>query len=494
MDSAFSARASQAAAQLAAVLDASDDAIVIVDLDGTVRSWNPGATRMFGHTATDMAGRWVGQIVPPDRADELARVLAEITAGHRVEPFDTIRLARGGHPIDVSLSAVPVRESDGQVLGAIITTRDMTAQRRAERALGRSEARWRAIVDSALDAIVLINRHGRIESFNPAASRMFGYAAEEVIGRNVSVLMPEPYASEHDHYIRRYQMTGERRIIGIGREVSARRQDGTTFPAHLTVGELAFEGEPFYTGIVRDLTERVSLETRLREESGLVRLGELAAVLAHEVKNPLAAVSGAVQMLSEHLTGEEDREIAQEILRRLEGLGSLMTDLLIYARPPRPRMSEVDVNGLMKALTAFFAADPAWRELRVTVEGALVGLRADPELLKVAFQNLLVNAAQAMHGRGDITIRLQHAHDVAHLDVSDSGPGIPPEVREKLFTPFFTTKAKGTGLGLATVRRIVEAHHGQVMVVRSGREGTTVRVSLPIRRARRDGSGVDFGS
>ena len=484
MDSAFSLRAAQIGSQLTAVLDASDDAIVIVDLDGTVRLWNPGAARMYGHTAGDMEGGWIGQLVPPDRTEELTRVLAEITAGRRVDPFDTVRMARGGHVLDVSLSAVPVRESGGQVVGAVITTRDMTAQRRAERALGRSEARWRAIVDSALDAIVLINRHGRIESFNPAACRMFGYTAEEVIGRNVSVLMPEPYASEHDHYLRRYQMTGERHIIGIGREVPARRQDGTTFPAHLTVGELALEGEPMYTGIVRDLTERVSLETRLREESGLVRLGELAAVLAHEVKNPLAAVSGAVQMLGEHLTGEEDREIVQEILRRLEGLGSLMTDLLIYARPPRPRMSGVDVTGLMKALIAFFASDPAWRDLRVAVQGSLEGLRADPELLKVAFQNLLVNAAQAMHGRGDITVTLQQANDIAHLDVSDSGPGIPPEVREKLFTPFFTTKAKGTGLGLATVRRIVEAHGGRVTVVQSGREGTTVRVSLPMGHSR----------
>jgi PAS domain S-box-containing protein len=484
MDSAFSASAAHSRSQLTAVLDASDDAIVIVDLDGTVRLWNTGATRMYGHAASDMAGQWIGQLVPPDRAGELVRVLAEIAAGRPVESFDTVRLARGGHHIDVSLSAVPVRESDGQVVGAVITTRDMTAQRRAERALSRSEARWRAIVDSALDAIVLINRRGRIESFNPAASRMFGYPAEEVIGRNVSVLMPEPYASEHDHYLRRYQMTGERRILGIGREVTGRRKDGTRFPAHLTVGELAFEGEPFYTGIVRDLTERVSLETRLREESGLVRLGELAAVLAHEVKNPLAAVSGAVQMLGEHLTGEEDREIVQEILRRLEGLGSLMTDLLIYARPPRPRMSEVDVTGLMKALIAFFASDPAWRDLRVAVQGSLEGLRADPELLKVAFQNLLVNAAQAMQGRGDITVTLQQANDLAHLDVTDTGPGIAPEVREKLFTPFFTTKAKGTGLGLATVRRIVEAHGGQIIVVHSGREGTTVRVSLPIGHSR----------
>jgi signal transduction histidine kinase len=236
-----------------------------------------------------------------------------------------------------------------------------------------------------------------------------------------------------------------------------------------------------FTGIVRDLTERVGLETRLREESGLVRLGELAAVLAHEVKNPLAAVSGAVQMLREHLAGQEEQEIAEEILRRLDGLGSLMTDLLIYARPPRPRLSEVDVRELLRALAEFLGADPAWRDLRVTVHGSLEGLRGDSELLKVAFQNLLLNAAQAMQGRGEIAVALHQAHQLAHLDIADTGPGIPPEVREKLFTPFFTTKAKGTGLGLATVRRILEAHGGQIEILRSGREGTTVRVTLPLR-------------
>jgi two-component system sensor kinase FixL len=291
--------------------------------------------------------------------------------------------------------------------------------------------------------------------------------------------MPEPYASEHDHYLRRYQMTGERRIIGIGREVTGRRRDGTTFPAHLSVGELAFEGEPMFTGIVRDLTERVSLETRLREESGLVRLGELAAVLAHEIKNPLAAVSGAVQMLSEHLASGEDRDIAQEILRRLDGLSALMTDLLIYARPPTPRVSDVDVMGLLHALAQLLASDPGWRNLRVRIEGAVDRLQADPELLKVVFQNLLLNAAQAMGGRGEIAITVQQADARVHVNVADAGPGIPPEVREKVFTPFFTTKAKGTGLGLPTVRRIVEAHGGQVVVVESGREGTTLRVTLP---------------
>ncbi len=464
---------------LRAVLEASDDAILIKDLEGQVLTWNRGAERIYGYAATEIIGRAVSLLVPHDRVDELERVMAQVRGGQRVEPFETVRLTRGGQLIDVLWAAVPIHAADGRVSAAVVTARDMSVQRRAERALRRSEERWRAIFESAVDGIIMINRHGRIESFNPAAARMFGYAPEEILGRNVSTLMPEPYASEHDHYIRRYQMTGERRIIGIGREVTARRKDGATFPAHLSVAELSIEGEPMFTGIVRDLTERASLETRLREESGLVRIGELAAVLAHEVKNPLAAVSGAVQMLAEHMTSAEDRDIAQEILRRLDGLGALMTDLLVYARPPRPRMRTVDVVELLEALAAFFNADPSWRDLRVAVQGTVPPLEADPELLKIAFQNLLINGAQAMHGRGEIGVRLQQAGPLVQVDVTDAGPGIPPDVRAKLFTPFFTTKAKGTGLGLATVRRIAEAHRGQVEILQSGRDGTTVRVSLP---------------
>jgi two-component system sensor kinase FixL len=329
-----------------------------------------------------------------------------------------------------------------------------------------------------VDAIIVISHRGVVESFNPAAERMFGYSAGEVIGRNVSMLMPQPYAGEHDHYLRRYQATGERRIIGFGREVTARRKDGSTFPVHLSVGELTIDGDTKFTGIIRDLTDRVSLETRLREESGLVRIGELAAVLAHEVKNPLAAVSGAVQMLSEHLP-DEDKEIASEILRRLDGLNALVTDLLLYARPPRPQMRDVALVDLLNALAGFLGTDPSWRQLEVSVHGDPLLVRGDGELLKVAFQNLLLNAGQAMQGAGTIVVALSQSGALARVDITDQGPGIPPEVREKLFTPFFTTKSRGTGLGLATARRIAESHGGQVEILQSGREGTSIRVTLP---------------
>jgi two-component system sensor histidine kinase HydH len=156
-----------------------------------------------------------------------------------------------------------------------------------------------------------------------------------------------------------------------------------------------------------------------------------------------------------------------------------MTDLLMYARPPRPETRQIDVRELLDALVAFFRADPAWGRLDVAVEGNVGTLPADPELLKVAFQNLLLNAAQASDLSGRVTVRLHQADGFAQIDVSDSGGGIHPEVRAKLFTPFFTTKARGTGLGLATVRRIAEAHGGHIEILSSGADGTTMRLTLP---------------
>ena len=468
---------------LAAVLDASDDAIVATDLTGKVFTWNQGAERIYGYSAKEFTGRSLVELIPPDQPGEQASILERIAAGTRIEPHHSVHVAKGGSRIDVLMTVSPIRDEAGHVVGATATVRDQTAQRRAERDLRSSEARGRAIIETAVDAIILIDSRGRLESFNPAAERLFGYKSHEVIGRNVSMLMPEPYAREHDHYLQRYSTTGERHIIGIGREVTARRRDGTTFPIHLSVAELVIEGEVKFTGIVRDLTERVKLEVKLREESGLVRLGELAAVLAHEVKNPLAAVSGAIQVLSGRLPTEEDREIVGEVLRRLDALSAMMTDLLLFARPPKPKRSPLQVGDLVEGLVTFMQHDRNWTDVHVHVEGKAAVVHADGELLKVALQNLLVNAAQAMHMRGDIRVSLSTGADTVSIDVTDAGPGIPPEVQPRIFTPFFTTKSRGTGLGLPTVRRIAEAHGGTVEIVSSDAGGTRVRFTLPTHRA-----------
>jgi two-component system, LuxR family, sensor kinase FixL len=341
-------------------------------------------------------------------------------------------------------------------------------------------ARWRAIVESAVDGIIVIDRRGQIEFFNTAAERMFGYASDDVIGRNVSILMPQPHASAHDGYITRYLTSGVPHIIGIGRDVMARRQDGRQFPVHLSVGAVSVEGETKFTGIVRDLTEQVELERKLREEAALARIGELAAVLAHEVRNPLAAVSAAMQVLSEKLTSHEDREIVDEALRRLDALGAMMTDLLLYARPPKPRLELLDVTTLAESLMAFLRLDPAWSQVTCKVSGDPQPVLGDAELLKVALQNLLLNALHAMDGRGDISVVIARNGGTVHLDVRDSGTGIPATAMPRLFTPFFTTKARGTGLGLPTARRIARAHGGDIDVVGTGPSGTTIRLRMPV--------------
>ena len=342
-------------------------------------------------------------------------------------------------------------------------------------------ARWRAIVESAVDGIIVIDRRGEIEFFNPAAERMFGYAADEVIGRNVSVLMPEPHASAHDAYISRYLQSGVPHIIGIGRDVGARRKDGVLFPAHLSVGAVLVEGETKFTGIVRDLTEQVDLERKLREEAALARIGELATVLAHEVRNPLAAVSETMQILVEKLTSHDDREIVDEALRRLDALSAMMTDLLLYARPPKPNLAVLDLTALVDSLVTFLRMDPAWSQVTCRVAGGPQFVLADAELMKVALQNLLLNSLHAMDGRGDVAVVIAQNGGTVQLDVVDSGTGIPAAAMPRLFTPFFTTKARGTGLGLPTARRIARAHGGDIDVVGTGPAGTTIRLRLPLQ-------------
>jgi len=358
--------------------------------------------------------------------------------------------------------------------------RQLAGHASLEERLRASEARWRAIIESSVDGIIVIDAHGHVEAFNPAAERLFGYTEAEVMGRNVSMLMPSPYHEEHDAYLARYRESGVHRIIGVGRQVTGRRKDGTTFPLHLSVGETSLEGEKKFTGIVHDLSDRVAMEERLREQAALARLGEMAAVLAHEVKNPLAAVRGAIEVVGMRLPADSrDAAVVKEIVSRIDSLNDLMKDLLLFARPPRPQPVQVEVPSLVLSTIALMKEDPALAAVNIEVEGSAPPVSADPGLLSIVFLNLLVNGAHAMGGQGQINVSVSATNGCCQIAFRDHGPGIPKDIRDKIFTPFFTTKSRGTGLGLATVKRLVEAHHGVVKVQCPGEGGTTVTVQLP---------------
>jgi two-component system, LuxR family, sensor kinase FixL len=481
-------------ALLRAIVESSDDAIIGKRLDGTIVSWNAGAERLYGYTAAQAIGQPITLIIPEDRRDEHQRILGEIRAGRRVPAHETIRVTRDGRQLPVSLTVCPIVDRDGRIVGASAIGRDITASKAVEAALRSSEARYRSIIDSAVDAILVIDSRGRIEEFNAAAARMFGFSSEEVVGRNVNMLMPQPYHDEHDGYIARYLSTGEKRIIGSGREVTGRRRDGSTFPLHLSVGEMVIAGAPKFTGILHDLTARVHLESQLREQAALTRLGEMAAVVAHEVKNPLTGIRGAVQIIGSRLpAGSRDADVVKEIVSRIDALNDLMKDLLLFARPPQPRMAPVDPVPIVAIVIGLARQDSGARDVAIELSGEAPAILADPELLKLILQNLLLNAVQAVQGKGHIRVEVGASDAWCTIAVTDSGPGIPPEVREKLFTPFFTTKSRGTGLGLSTAKRFVEAQGGTIAIECPAGGGTTVTIRLSLAHRDESGGGAVLG-
>ena len=348
-----------------------------------------------------------------------------------------------------------------------------------EKSLRIDGARWRAIVDAAVDGIVVINSSGGIEAFNAAAQRMFGYSEADVLGQNVSMLMPEPHRANHDGYLRHHLETGEKKIIGIGRAVNGQRRDGNVFPLHLSVGEFQIDGEMHFTGILHDLTRRTALEEQLREATAMARLGEMAAVIAHEVRNPLAAVRGAVQVIGSRLPHKtNDGAIITEIISRLDGLNDLIQDLLVFARPPVPKPVRTDLRALVESVATLLTRDPAFRDLNVAIVGEVPPALVDGNLLTIVFQNLLINAAQAQ-GSGTIRVSLQSANGSIRTTIADSGPGIPAEIRADLFRAFKTTKARGTGLGMATAKRLLESQGGAIAADCPASGGTVITLDVP---------------
>jgi two-component system sensor kinase FixL len=469
---------------LRAIVESSDDAIIGKTLDGIIVSWNAGAERMYGHAAADAIGQPIGLIIPEEYHEELRFILEEIRAGRRVAPHETVRITRDGRLLNVSLTVSPILDEAGRVIGASAIGRDISEAKLVQAALKASEERYRSIVDSAVDAILVIDRHGDVEAYNAAAARLFGFSPEEVIGHNVSMLMPEPYSREHDGYMQRYLATGDKRIIGIGREVRGLRKDGSTVPVQLSVGEMIINGEPKFTGILHDLSTRVQLESQLREQAALTRLGEMAAVVAHEVKNPLTGIRGAVQIIGSRLpAGSKDAEVIKEVVSRIDALNDLMKDLLLFARPPQPRLAVVDPVSALGTVVAFVRQDPGARDAEITIDGGSPPVHADAELLKLIFQNLFINAVHAIQGKGQIRVLVSAADQICTIAIADTGPGIPPDVRAKLFTPFFTTKSRGTGLGLSTAKRFLEAQGGSIALECAAAGGTTAIIQLPLAPA-----------
>lgn len=367
----------------------------------------------------------------------------------------------------------------------------------AAASLARREAHLRSILETVPDAMVVIDEAGIIRDFSPAAERMFGTPAVEMLGHNVRILMPEPYRSAHDAYLERYYQTGERRIIGTGRIVVGERRDGSTFPIELAVGEMHADGERFFTGFIRDLTERQQAEKRLQElqnelvhVSRLTSLGEMASALAHEINQPLSAIANYLKGSKILLAREEvphDRladavdRAAAEALRA----GNIIRRLRDFVARGETERAVENLPKLVEEASALALVG-------ASEHGVLVQFSFDPSIDvvlvdKVQIQqvvlNLVRNAVDAFadvpEGPRTLTIAIAPLGDMACISVTDSGPGVSSEIKEQLFQPFLTTKRTGMGIGLSISRTIVEAHGGKIWVEPAPGHGARFNFTVP---------------
>ncbi|WP_291693751.1 sensor protein FixL [Bradyrhizobium sp.] len=470
------------------------------DLDLATREleWSDAARTLFGLPPGQRVpyDAFLAPLEPKDR-ERFSQALKRAIDG--CCGFDlSFKVAAGnGRGQWVRARAGVIRDEAGEPRHLSGILLDIGEEKQLEETLLTRESHLRSILDTVPDAMIVIDGCGAIQFFSTAAERMFGYSEHEAIGRNVSELMPEPDRSRHDGYIARYRSTSERHIIGIGRIVTGRRRDGTTFPMHLSIGEMQSGGEAYFTGFVRDLTEHQQTQARLQElQSELVHvsrlsaMGEMASALAHELNQPLAAISNYMKGSRRLLAGSTDPNAA-----RIETAMDRAAEQALRAGQIIRRLrdfvsrgeSEKRVESLSKLIEEAGALGLAGAreqnvQLRFRLDPQADLVLADRVQIQQVLVNLFRNALEAMapSPRRELGVtNSRAADDMIEVAVSDTGTGFPDDVKANLFQTFFTTKETGMGVGLSISRSIIEAHGGRMWAENNDAGGATFRFTLP---------------
>ncbi len=486
--------------RLDALLATAVDGIVMIDGSGTIQVYSPACERLFGYVADEVVGRNVKMLMPsPYREEHDAYIDQYLRTGEKRiigVGREVIGRRKDGSTFPMYLS-VGEGTFDGESMFVGII-HDITERRFQEHALREREARLSSILETVPDAIVIADEKGHIESFSPAAERLFGFSFAEVLGKNVRILMPSPYRDLHDGFMQRYLTTGEKHIIGIGRVVVGQRRDGTTFPMELAVGEIVVGQRRLFTSFIRDITERQSTERRLQDlqaellhVSRLSAMGQMTSALAHELNQPLSAIMNYLKAARRTVDGNDDAQVvkAVELIEKAGAqtarAGQIIRRLREFIEKGTTNRAYEDMNKVMEEAMALGLVGVAESNVRLRVD-------FDPQVPRVFMDkiqiqqvvlNLLRNSVEAMQEveTRDLAVATVAENGSAVIvSVSDSGPGLAPEVAEKLFQPFTTTKDQGMGIGLSICRSIIEAHGGELWAAPNEGGGVTFSFRLPV--------------
>jgi two-component system, LuxR family, sensor kinase FixL len=452
---------------------------MLVNFNKKIVYANQAAARLLGAAAPeDILGRAPLDLFPEERRAELEERYERAVKTGQPNPPTVLHLVH----LDGSIGyaecvSAPLNWDGGTAVQVIL--RDVSEQRRAE-------AWVRSLIDTTQDALVSIDRHGRIVLFNPAAQRIFGYQAEEILGEKVNILMPEPYTSEHDGYIERYERTGDAHAIGRILTVTAKRKNGEIFPIELSVVRIPTDQDVQYGAFIRDISDKVRLQQQAVENERLVTIGTMAAKFGHELGNPLNGMSLTIQLLEQRLQKQLpalDEQVASTLTRlksEISRLNSLLQDFRSLSRKETyhfqlARLAELVAEAIEIELTRY-----AERGVKVEAQFPpdLPEVSVDIDKVKQVVLNLAKNAVEAMPSGGKLLFTGSASATAITLEVTDSGTGIPAEV--DIFEPFFTTKSFGTGIGMTIVRQILAAHGGSISYKSEVGKGTTFSIQLPL--------------
>jgi PAS domain S-box-containing protein len=477
-------------ARLAAIIASSWDAIVSEDLTGTITSWNAAAERLFGFTADEAVGKPIALIIPDDRLDEKAAVLSRVRSGDPVDHFETVRRRKDGSLVEISLSVSPVRAIDGTIAGVSNSARDISAMKRME----REAFRLAAIVESSDDAIASKDLNGIIQTWNPAAERMFGYPADEAIGKSITIIIPEERLSEETTVLSRI-----RAGLSVDHfETVRRHKDGRLLNISLTVSPIRDASGRVIgaSKIARDITESQRLR-HIAEEASRAK-DEFLAILSHELRTPLNTVVGYARMLQRTdmvVTPEMRAKAVEALARNADTLIKLVSDVLDTSRivTGKLRLDHAPFDFAEIVREAIDTQRHAIQAKRLTVVTHIdenVKMIGDSDRLRQVVWNLLSNATKFTPIEGQINVDLQRSSSSIRLEVRDSGMGIVREHLPLIFQRFWQADASvsrefgGLGLGLALARYLVEMHGGSIQAESAGPgQGSSFIVTLPTAAA-----------
>ena len=464
-------------------LDIVDVAIVALDEEGRVTLINKKAGEILGCDPDEAPGKsWVDNFVPERMREDVRRVHRELVSAESDLDgrFENPVLVGDGTERIIDWHNTVLRDDSGRIVGTLSSGTDVTVQKKAQQRLQEYNKRltdmtW-ALDQAAIVAIT--DQRGKIEYVNDKFCEISRYSREELLGQDHRIINSGYHPKT---FIRKLWTTIASGQVWRG-ELRNRTKDGSFYWVDTTIVPfLDAHGKPYqYLAIRNDITDRKRAETELRNREALAQIGQMAAVVAHEVKNPLAGIGGAVQIIGGRLPEDSpDREIIQTILDRIDALDQKVQELLLFARPRAPSLAAVSLRGLVRDIVEHLELDPRLSAVEVSISSDDVTVRGDAEQLREVFLNLLLNAAQSMQDGGRIGVVFSETADTCTARVEDDGPGIPEEIRERIFDPFFSTRNTGTGLGLAIARRIVEAHAGEISICCPKNGGTVATVVLP---------------